>query len=344
MNAAAIIAIPDSEPERLFKVPGSIKADYHALAMFWHPDRNSDARASDVLARITALYKMAQEKVAKGIWHPPGLFEVTGSDGKRRSIRYRARRTFELGEMLIGMSLVTFIIPKQYENLVLAGLKCVGSMRYPNDRFRLSLEPHLPKVEKMFDGADKSTVICVRKRPDEILLADLIKHMGGSIPPKHAAWIISSLLNLACYLQISKMTVNGLSPSTVFVSPQKHAVSLYGGWWYAAPTGKPITALSPETFPLASRKLRTGKIAGHELDMESIKAIGRACLGDISGGSFRTRADLPAPFTQFLQLPATKPAVVEYENWPKILEASFGPRRFHELNISGTDVYPDGEN
>lgn len=343
MNAAAILAIPETEPERLFRVPARLlPSAYRELVIRWHPDRNREPEAASVFSHIGALYQVAKKRASDGSWFPIGTYPFTGRDGKCFKIKYLARREFELGQMLIGRRLVTFIVDKAHEDMVIHGLRQIGTMRYPNEEFRKSLAPHMPCVVRSVETT-KSWVICVRKEPDEVLLADLIQHLGGQIPPKHVAWIISSLLNLACFLEVSGMTLNAMTPETVFVSPQKHAVSLYGGWWYAQGAGKLIRHLPPKVFPLASRKLREHKVASAELDVECIRAIGRACLGDASGGSLRSRADVPAPFSQFLQLPSGRSALVEYEHWPKVLEASFGPRRFHKLEVTGEDVYPQGE-
>lgn len=337
MNGAAILCIPENEPERLFTDPAKLEAEHHALRKRWHPDAGGDSK---VFAHIEALRRVADQRVAKGLWQPHGRYIVTGKDGKRFEIKHHAKRSFELGEMLIGKNIVTFVIRSEFGDQVINGLRHIGKIRYPTEKFRASLAQHLPHVARSVETAD-GWVLCMRKDPDEVLLSDLIKHMG-QIPPKHTAWVISSLLNLACFLEVNETSINGLTPETVFVSPKRHAVSLYGGWWYAAGYGKLLRHLPPDTHPLASVALLKHKVANGQLDLACIKAIGRACLGDPSGGTLRGRADVPAPFNQFLQLPPAKSAFVEYENWPKVLEASFGPRRYHELKISGEDVYPQG--
>lgn len=342
MSAAAILAIPLDQPERLFRLKDGIAEHYRELAKAWHPDINRDPQAAHVFAYIGRLRDEALKRAAGGLWSPPGVLDVTDRYGKRFQIKYRARRKFEMGEMLIGMGILVFIIPRAHEQLVLNGVGQIGRLRYPSKDFQKSLERYMPKVERAFETKD-SWVVCIRKEHHEVLLADLIAHLGGRIEPKHVAWIISSLLNLACYLQVSNMTLNALSPSTVFVSPQKHAVSLYGGWWYAQKGGGLLTHLPPATLSLASPRLKALKIAQHELDLASIKAIGRACLGDLAGGSLRTRPDIPSALSQFLLLPPAKSALAEYDSWPKVLEDSFGPRRYHELKITGDDVYPEGE-
>lgn len=341
MNAAAILSIPEGEPERLFQSPDFIVRDYKNLLRVWHPDLNpNNPEAGKVTAHITALFRAVNERIRLGKYNPPGAIVVADRSGRRFKIKFLVRRPFELGEMLIGRWLVTFIIPKKHEDMVIHGLRQIGNIRYPNEEFRRVLTECFPRVVRSVETVD-SWVVCVHKEPHEVLLADLIAHLGGKIAPKHVAWIMSSLLNLASFLEVSNLTLNAMSEDTVFVSPEKHAVSLYGGWWYAQKAGGLISSLPPKTFPLASRRLREHKVATGELDLECIRAIGRTCLGDPSGGSLR--GNVPSPFAQYLLMPSGKSAIKEYQNWPTVLERSFGPRRFHKLEVTGTDVYPEGE-
>ena len=340
MNAEYILAIPLDEPERLFKHKEILKQDYFSLLKKWHPDLSKDPQANDVLVHVKALYGKAQEKIASKIWAPPGLLELTGIDGKTRKIKYRAKRSFELGDIYVGDTVLTFVIRRAHENLILSGLRAIGTIRYPNEDFRRNLEPYFPKVEHYFETTDHYCV-CVRKRRDEILLSDLIQHLGGRIDPKHVAWIMSCLFNLASFLQIQQMTINGISPQTVLVSTPTHSLSILGGWWYSAEFGKKLKSLPPDIYRLAPRKLLLDKIAHPFLDLESIRACGRAALGDITGNSFRMDKDIPAPMAAYLMLPSSNDAVKEYENWVKVLEDCFGPRKFVKLEVSPDDIYKD---
>lgn len=339
MDAAFILNIPLSEPERLFKNKNALRNEYLILLKTWHPDINKDKQAADVAAHIQALYEKAQEKLDLGIWQIPGLLSLTGTDGKARQIRYRVKKAFELGEVYVGDTITTFVIARSFENLVLAGLRCIGTIRYPNESFRTSLEQYFPKVERYFETKDH-LVICIRKHRDEILLSDLLGHLGGRIDPKHVAWIMSSLFNLASFLSITDMTINGITPSTIYVNTLRHSLSLLGGWWYAAEVNKPITTLPPEIFRLAPRSLVANKIANPFLDLESMRAVGRACLGDITGSTFRLRDDIPKPMATFLMLPSSSNAVKDYDAWTKVLTDSFGPRKFVKLEVTGDHIYP----
>lgn len=340
MNAEHILAIPIDEPERLFKHKELLKQDYFSLLKKWHPDLSKDPKANDVLVHIKNLYSKAQEKLAGKIWAVPGLLELTGKDGRVRKIKFRAKHSFELGDMYVGDTVLTFVIKRSHEDLVLSGLRSIGTVRYPNEDFRRNLEPYFPKVEHYFDTKD-AVVVCFRKRRDEILLSDLIKYLGGRIDPKHVAWIMSCLFNLASFLQISEMTINGISPQTVLVSTPTHSLSILGGWWYSAEFGKKLKSLPPDIYRLAPRKLLLDKIATPFLDLESIRACGRAALGDITGNSFRMSTDIPQPMAAYLVLPSSENAVKEYENWMKVLEDSFGPRKFVKLEVLPEHIYKD---
>lgn len=336
----SILAIPDGEPERLFKNKDRVKSEYFDLLKFWHPDRNPAAEAAEVSLRINLLYKEALKKIENNIWNPPGMLILSGTDGKTRTIKYVAKRSFELGEVFLGDKLLSYVIPRTHENLVLAGLRAIGTIRYPNEEFRKSLEEYFPKVEHYFETKD-FVVIILRKKSNEIILSDLIKHLGGKLDPKHAAWVVSRLFNLASFLQVTQMTCNGITPDTVLVDPRRHSASLLGGWWYGVPFGKDVSTLPPDVFKLASRKFLAVKKADPILDLDSIRNIGRVCLGDGTGNSFRTNKDIPAPMSSFLQLPSSSSAVDEYEKWMEVLHKSFGPRKFVELSIDSKDVYQE---
>lgn len=338
-SAAAILSIPIDRPETLFRGKVGLRSQFLALLKTWHPDVNKDVDAGKVAAHIQALYKAAQVKAESGIWVTPNLLEVPGLDGRIRKLHYRVRHAFELGEMYIGDGIVTYAIDRVHEKLVLRGLKNIGTIRYPDESFKKSLEPLFPKVEHYFESKDHYFV-CMRKQKDEILLSDLIDYLGGTIDPKHVAWIMSCLFNLSCFLWVNHMTINGIDTKSVFVSPSKHSLSILGGWWYSAEVDKELIALPPSTHRLASRRMLIDKVASMQFDLESIRALGRTALGDPIGNSLRMCKTIPKPMATFLLLPSTHKPVQEYESWTKVLLDSFGPRKFIELKVSIDDVYP----
>lgn len=332
LTAEQILAL--TEPERLYPNDAVAAKDrFKALAMDWHPDRNKHTLASKVMSHIGELYQKALERIEAGTWSEPGVFSFVG-DGKVRRIRYSAQHDFELGRMFIGNKLATFLVGNKHEDLVLRGLRAVGSIRYPDKKWKTDMEPFFPKVEKICAApAHNAQAIIVKKDEDAILLKDLIKHLGGEIDPKHVAWIISSLLNLCAFLSVTGVSHNGLSPDTVFVSPKNHSGFLLGGWWYSAEFGKPLRTVPRYTFDLMTSVERSLKVAGPRLDLECVKAIGRDCIG------LKALNSLPKPYIEFLKLPASSKPIDEYEQWVKVLKDSYGARRFIKLDVTPSAVY-----
>lgn len=345
MNGASILAIPLSEPERLFISPIELKSEYHTLMKHWHPDNCLEPvtteEATLIAAHITALYQSAVDIVKRGIWHARrgGEMFLTSKEGRTHLVKYRARRAFEIGEVLISRHVITYLIPREHEALVIAGLRTIGSIKYPAPAFQ-TMESQVPRVIRNFETPDMY-VIAVQKDINDIAVADLLEYMGGRIDPRHAAWIVSGMLNLLSFLSMSRLTVNGLTPATVWANPIRHRVSFLGGWWYGAERGKPITHLPPFAHSYAGRDLLREKRATPILDIECARAIGRFALGDVSGGSFRLRSDIPDAIAQFLRSPSRADAIAEYESWYNSLHDSYGPRQFHKCDITGDQVYPE---
>lgn len=339
-TAAEIMAMPAGEPERLFSGRmSSLRSEFVTLAKLWHPDRNKgSAESTGVFERILALHEAAERKLANNSWSPPDTIRIDTIDGRSFVLLVKKRSEFELGESAIAVRRVAYLIEKQHEALMTNGLRQIRDVRYPDAKIETDISRFIPKIENTYETATHQVVV-IRKTDDVVLLADLIAHLGGTIPPKHVAWLISSLLNLVCFFSVTEITHNAMSPSTVFVSPKFHAAFPLGGWWYAAKSGARLEMLPNETFALLPRSMAADKRADIRLDLESVRAIGRAALGDPTGLSLIGRHDLPKPMADYLRLPSSGSAIDDYRTWGEVLKDSFGPRRFVELPVTSSDVY-----
>ena len=340
LTADTILRI--TEPERLF--PNSMTAaqsEFHDLAKAWHPDRNKDPTAPAVFSHIKKLYDAAIEHIKAGKWQRPGSRIIIDRRGRTFAITFRKWRRFELGEMLIGMNAVTYVIPKEHEDLVIAGLRMIGSVRYPNPKMQAHLEKHFPRVAQTLETTT-DYIVRIEKTKDLFLAADLVAYLGGKMDARHVAWLMSRLLELACCMEVTGRVHNGLTLDSVFVSPYWHSVALLGGWWYAVDAGRPMIAIPPAVSAVIPKSILMSKHAENRTDLESIRAIGRGALGDPSGSGLRLRADVPEPFANWLRLPAPKSAIDDYTHWQTVLTDSFGPRRFIKLSIDPDAVYPEG--
>lgn len=341
MDAAAILRIPISRPERLF--PGeaaSVQTSYYRLAARWHPDRNPERQATEVFQHIAALYAAARQQIAAGRWRPySGETLLEGSTGRQYRVRHLARRPHELGELLIGRQIAAFLLTLDAADLYARALESLGSLRYATEAMRREIAPCLPRVEADLTTPE-SCVLVTRKGPDMVLLADLAEHLGGRVPAVHVAWILSCLYNIACYFQWAGLTHNALGPETVFVSPERHAVAVLGGWWYAAPQGGRLIALPQRTVDLIPTDIVRDRLATARADLELIRATGRELLGDPGGMRLTRDPEVPPPLARWLQHPSSADALTDYRQWRETLRAAWGRPRFIRLAVSPGQVYP----
>jgi hypothetical protein len=340
LTASQILAIAPGEPERLFSGDlESLRREFAVLAKCWHPGRNGSRDAAEVLERVVTLYDAARRKLAAGEWSEPGVLRLNTVTGRSLVLEVKRREKFELGEMVIAVDRVAFLVEREHAILFETGLRRIREIRYPDEKVRADLAVFMPHVQGVYETARRYGAI-IAKAGDVVLLKDLVAHMGGQMPPKHTAWVVSSLLNLAAFFEIAGVTHNAISPETVFVSARHHAAYVLGGWWYAAPAGERIELLPEATYAVMPRSMAINKRADIRLDLESIRAVGRTILGDATGLGLVGRKDLPKPMANFLRLPSAKSAVEDYRAWRQALKDSFGPRRFTELPVSFSDVYP----
>jgi hypothetical protein len=330
--AETILAIPLTDPGRLF--PHDVferKARYHELTKRWHPDVAGGSAA--VFAHISVLYKSAE----KGLWGGGNILTITDGDGKHYELRYRAHHAFELGHVYVGVNTVGWFIRKEHEALMLQGLRAIGSIRFPDNRMKEQHERFLPVVGRTIETSGGYFVL-MSKTEDVVLLSDLIMFLGR-LDPKHVAWVMSSLLNILCFYEIVGLTHNGLSAATVFVSPQHHAAFPLGGWWYSVKAKGPLKFLPPAVHAIAPPDAVASKIADPRIDLASVRAIGRAALGDPTGANLSSMADVPKPFANWLRFPPQRCAVDDYRGWEKVLVDSWGARRFIRLDVNPTALY-----
>lgn len=342
MDAAAILAIPESQPERLF--PNSedeAKSLFRDMAKRWHPDVNKDPQAQAVFDRLNKLYDNVLDKIRNKTWSKPGELSILGKDGKTRVIKYRRKRTFELGEMAYGNGVLCYIVRPDAKDLFGRGLETIKhSLTYKDDKIKREIERYLPAVLDSFETDNGSSVLVLAKTPDVFLLQDVLDFMGP-LDPKHVSWIMSSFHNLACYLQSIGMTHNAISTTTCFISPTYHSGLLFGGWWYARKTGSDLIALPGYSAKNCPTDIIKSKIADPRLDLSLIRQMGLDCLGDSTGVNLLHDGKTPKPLVNFLRLSSNGNAFEDYKKWEQVRSDSFGKRRFVEMKVEASDIYKE---
>lgn len=338
LTAVEILAV--TKPEQMFSPDEKVAAiEYRKLSSIWHPDRKPGS--DSVFAQISTLYHQGIEKIKSGTWVIPGLFTFTDTKGKKFEVRYKKHHVFELGDMYIGDHTITYLIHKDSQDLFDNAKRVIKGFKYANDKMQTEIARYLPTIHSENETADR-LVLIVKKTPDLFLLRDVLDHLNGKMDPKHVAWILNTLYNIACYLKFSGLTHNAISLDSYFISPQYHSGALLGGWWYSAQADSKLLAVPTRTITYAPRDLTSKKIASMKIDSELIRAIGRELLGDGNGSKLLSDPNIPNSLLNWVRTIGTGDAYKEYEDWSKkVLKDSFGERRFVELKIQSSDIYKE---
>lgn len=341
-----ILSIPVEYPERLYHADceEDIRKMYRKLSSLWHPDKHIGSKIdpTPIFTHIKILYEKAVEKIEKGTWNLGQVVLFTSIDNKKYQVKYQTSFSFDLGECYISSKFVTYVIDKENEDLMLRGIKIVSSLKYANDQMKKDFQKYIPDIHAKIETKDKYLIV-VNKSDKFLVLKDVLQHFGGKMPVKHAAWIISSMYNLACFTQYNHLMHGGFSLDSYFINPETHEGSLIGGWWFAHNVGESLVALNKESLSVCPMNILNSKKAGHMLDLELIKLLGRQLLGDSSGVYLSKDKSIPEPIVQFLRDGAGDNAIKEYEAWHNVLIKSYGKRSFTEMKLTEHNLYSKGE-
>ena len=330
LTAEEILQIDTQNPEKLFSLDSFTK-EFFRLRKFWHPDYNSDPLAKDVVYHLTQLSKTAKSRIETNTWNGKASLQYTKTgDDKTFRFNYRSMREFELGKMYIGKSHVIYVIDPKNKDLFDNGVKAIRGIEYSEKRFETQFAPLLPNV--IHSGETDIGYVLVMHKPKKfVLLQDLIDFLpDNTLPPKHTAWVLSSMYNIAMFLNHAGITHNSILASTIFVDPSNHSCMLLGGWWYSAKQNTKLKAIPSELIKILPKKLFTDKKAKTCYDSQAIKAVAINCLGDstLGGSKLLFNKDIPKQIVNWIRTPASDSALEEYEGWNKTLENSYGERKF----------------
>lgn len=339
-SAADWLKIPVTEPERVFSNERShCEAERHALLKKWHPDVNKDPQAVQVFQHIQELFRVAISKIENGRWVLADRVEFSDRHGRQYALKFRRVHNFELGRMYVGDENLLFEVDTKHDVLFRTGVARISDFKYASADMQKEMKRFLPAFKKNIQGIDHEYLL-LAKAPDVVPLQDLLDHCNGQVPVKHVAWIISSMLNVLCYLWWAGLTHNAVALDTFFVSPRQHNGLLLGGWWYSRPEGTRLPAVPTRTAALMTYGQRHSALASISLDQDLVRAVGRELLGDPVGTKLHANPEIPKVLAEWLLSSTTQDPVKDYGTWlNSVLPAAFGKRRFQKWDLTPTDIY-----
>lgn len=303
------------------------------LAGTWHPDLCHDPRASAVFDHLIQL----ADQVKAGPLKASVARVLKTRDGRELGVDPLRAHAVDQGELLICARTVATIFPADCADLAEREAQVASLFRFASSGMRKQFETALPRVVKDVELEDGRRVVVAARDPEEVLLADVLT-LRGAMPEKHAAWVCTSLLNIAAYLSYAGLVHGAIGPETVFINPRTHTVHLATGWCFATQAGTRPTALPGRTLELVPRLAVRGQMADAGVDLELIRQTVREALGDPRGTAGAVRA-LPRPVADWLMLPPAKTALEDFQAWETARDAGWGPRRFLVYPVTAEDIY-----
>ena len=327
MEAAAILALRPVEARILF--PGDaaqVAARFRELARQWHPDRNPGVDVS-VFARIVELHGIARDAGSTTSTIPTRILK--GYDGRAYRFGYRKAHATDFGETLVGMRTIVHVVPVDLRDLADRAAAFVPT--FADDGMRTEMERFLPRRTREIALADGGMAFVEAKEPDQVLLRDLMAL--APFDPRHAAWIATRLVNVACWLDWAGIAHGAIGPDSLLVSAETHGVGITGPFLTATRYGERFGALPARTLDERPGAGRDGAVADAGLDPALVRLTTRECLGDPSGAALRFDAGFPKPFANWLTTPAANGARADFPAWERARDASFGERRFVKWDV-----------
>lgn len=315
------------------------KQKYKELVKEWHPDNSTKKNANDVFQHINKLYSEALEMITKGKWEKTNFVTLVTSSGKKIEISFSAHSKFELGETYVCSKHVIYIIDKDKEKYYKNAIERIKSIKYADKNMESKLSIFMPTIHNAYELDDGRHCLILKKTPDVYPLRNVLEYFKGKVPPKHTAWMISRLSNIACILGYNNIVHNGINIDNCYVSPEFHSIMLLGGWWYSVPVGEKMIGITKENYDVIPIVEKNKKVASYVTDLESIKMVGRKLLGHNIIRTLLNDNEIPSAYRNFLIEGASDDAVKEFKKWDKSLNDAYGKREFIKLELKKEDVY-----
>lgn len=313
------------------------------LYSVWHPDRwpaEQQDEAKRVFQHIKDLYEKALTNLRAGVWGSSHVQHFQSKD-REFSLSYLRREGVPgFGAQYISRSRVTYEVPSSNADLMDLWISNLGKLkRGPTSEMKE--DQHLRTATQLDYGTlplkDGGYLLYVTKDPDLFCLKHVLEKKG-SLDPKHVAWILTRLLNLACLMQVSGVPNLDLTSRSVFIQPRTHSLVLMDGWQFVGGFSQKPLAIPARTARLCPTMASKGTVTySHILTL--IKVLGMECLGDPSGALLLTNKQVPEEMKKWLLSGPLGDAIKELGAWEEAKRKSFGAPTWVAFDATESMLY-----
>jgi hypothetical protein len=240
--------------------------------------------------------------------------------------------------MYICDTVVAYIVERRFRELYINAERRIKGLGFADGDMKAEMAKCLPEIISQFETADGQLGMVVKKDPDMLLLDVVLSYYNGRMPDRHTAWILGTLYNLACYLDHAGLTINAVTTGTYFISPKGHCGAILGGWWFAVPAGAQMLGVPEKVYGILPPDAVNTRCGTIRTDLESIRLIGRELLGNRTGMRLEDYG-VPGPLAAWLRGASADTAYEEYGRWGRVLEESYGARKFVKMELDADRIY-----
>lgn len=332
MTYEEIMGLTRSKAESKFGA--NLRKEIGKLIRMWHPDINPDPRAREVIAVLTRV------RSGTGTATPSSLSPRTAftrADGTQFGLRPLSTFSDGSAEVIVCEHSVSRIYAEQDADLAGFEIRNIQGFTFADTSMKDEMTRFLPELPKITSLQDGRVMHTFARRRDEMPLSDLLRHTG-KMEIRNAAWIVSGLLNIACWLFWSKTMNGGIRPETVMVSPEFHDVRLLG-WEFATPLSTRPIALPTQTLRLFPSLAAPKTVPPADLDLSMIREVLFTMCG-IPHASAMMAGGAPDAIAKWATFaPNKKGAFTDYANWKTALREAYGKPTFIDMGITPEDIY-----
>ena len=236
------------------------------------------------------------------IWRHAERESFIMSDGRPLSVNYLFRGEQNGVNVFTTRKNVIFVFPAGETRAPERFSQMAEKIVYPSADIK-GLADFFPTVSGVFELKGGKRVLSVSKDEESYPLSAF-----GSLPPEHAAWIVSRLENLCCVLEYSDVFHGGIDLESAFINARTHQAYLLGGWWNSSDCE-----------------------GGSVNDLIAIRAAAKR----VTGMSYDSA---PAEFKRFVEGAPAEDAYEDFRLWDRVIEEGFKGRRFRKLDLSALNL------
>lgn len=305
-----------------------VRNRFKDLAKVWHPDRNKSGEATQVFEHI----KRCRDYLLSGA----AKYVDLHANGRTQRYSFLSDHRMTDCRVLVGATTVSYLLTGEMQKW---GKKVVKRpWEFADDKQRGEMMRFLPEHHRIID-AKEGLLVSYRRQPGDVLLSDLVDYHARNrsrIPPLAVMWMVSGLLNIACYMEISRTAHCAFREEFLVVNLDKHEVRLEGPPLFACKfDARPKFALAETLRDFPVLRTKDYVVRDSRLDLTLVRSLVMRLLGHRTARSLRADTDVPKGLIDWVVSPPLRTAVDDYVAW----ENMRGKRAFHIYGLSARDVY-----